>query len=172
MTEPSPGTARPDEDPDLFRAEVNYTSAEAAFAARLIEKDYFCTLLLKHLAGSGDTLVFRGGTCLVKVHAGFYRLSEDLDFVLRVRTDAPRAERSARAVRVREAAAALTGNLPVFRAAQLLTGANRSTQCVAIRDFYDIDCYSQTGHRSSGWRIGRIGPLHTGRTRQRTSGCL
>ena len=28
----------------------------------------------------GDDLVFKGGTCLTKVHAELYRLSEDLDY--------------------------------------------------------------------------------------------
>ena len=39
------------EDPDLFREAVNFTTAETAFASRLIEKDYFCTVLLAYLAG-------------------------------------------------------------------------------------------------------------------------
>ena len=71
------------EDTDLFQETVNFTAAETTFAARLIEKDYFCTVLLEHLAAvTGGQLVFKGGTCLTKVHAGFYRLSEDLDFVI------------------------------------------------------------------------------------------
>ena len=63
------------EDPDMFREAVNFTAAETTFLPRLIEKDYFCTLLLRYLSASDGSLVFKGGTCLAKVYAGFYRLS-------------------------------------------------------------------------------------------------
>ena len=39
-------------------------------------------------------LVFKGGTCLSKVYADFYRLSEDLDLVVPVPIDARRSARS------------------------------------------------------------------------------
>ena len=70
------------EDPVLFEAAIRLTAGETGFPPRLIEKDYFCSVLLEHLAARCDTLIFKGGTCLAKVHAGFYRLSEDLDFVI------------------------------------------------------------------------------------------
>ena len=38
--------------------------------------------------------VFKGGTCLARVHAGFYRLSEDLDFVIPVPTRMARTDNS------------------------------------------------------------------------------
>lgn len=34
------------EDPELFREAVTFTAAETAFVPRLIEKDYYCTVLL------------------------------------------------------------------------------------------------------------------------------
>lgn len=37
-------------DADLFREALNFTAARTGFVPRLIEKDYFCTLLLAHLA--------------------------------------------------------------------------------------------------------------------------
>ena len=117
------------EDMELFREAMNFTAAETAFAARLIEKDYFCSVLLEHLAAvTGGQLVFKGGTCLAKVHAEFYRLSEDLDFVLPMPVDAPRSERSRRAVALKEAVAALPRALPCFRVVEPLLGANESTQ--------------------------------------------
>lgn len=68
------------EDVELFRAAVQFTAAESGFVPRLIEKDYFCTVLLDYLSRSaGNGLVFKGGTCLAKVHSELYRLSEDLD---------------------------------------------------------------------------------------------
>lgn len=120
------------EDQELFREAVNLTSAETAFAARLIEKDYFCSVLLEHLAAvTGGQLVFKGGTCLAKVHAEFYRLSEDLDFVLPMAVDAPRSERSKRAVGLKKVVAALPRAQPCFRVVEPLQGANESTQYIS-----------------------------------------
>ena len=67
------------EDPDYFQAVVRFTSEVTTFSARLVEKDYSCTVLLEYLSAASDRLVFKGGTRLAKVHAHFYRLSEDLD---------------------------------------------------------------------------------------------
>src|SRR3972149_5946169 len=84
------------EDVALFREAVNFTAAETAFPPRLIEKDYFCSVLLEYLAVTESSLVFKGGTCLTKVYAGFYRLSEDLDFAISTSVDASRRERRRR----------------------------------------------------------------------------
>src|SRR4030043_257539 len=82
------------EDPDYFRTAVRFTSQVTTFAPRLVEKDYFCTVLLEYLSDASDGLVFKGGTCLAKVHADFYRLSEDLDFVVPAPVTSSRAQRS------------------------------------------------------------------------------
>ena len=117
------------EDTKMFREAVNLTAAETAFAARLIEKDYFCTVLLEQLAAvRGGQLVFKGGTCLAKVHADFYRLSEDLDFVIPMSVNASRSERSKQATGLKEAVAALPRVLPCFRVVEPLQGASESTQ--------------------------------------------
>ena len=94
MSVPEPAPIRPHKDPALFREAVTFTAAETGFVPRLIEKDYYCTVLLVYLAACGAGLVFRGGTCPAKVHAEFYRLSEDLDFVIPTPVDASRADRS------------------------------------------------------------------------------
>ena len=120
------------QDPALFREAVNYTAAATAFPSRLIEKDYFCSVLLQHLAGAGCGLVFKGGTCLAKVHAGFYRLSEDLDFVIPTPVDASRAERSRRAAESKAAVAEIGERLPGLRVITALTGANDSTQYIGV----------------------------------------
>ncbi|MEI7935088.1 MAG: nucleotidyl transferase AbiEii/AbiGii toxin family protein [Verrucomicrobiota bacterium] len=70
------------EQAEMFRDALALTRQRTGFVARLIEKDYFCTLLLEYLAEASPELVFKGGTCLAKIHADFYRLSEDLDFVI------------------------------------------------------------------------------------------
>ena len=50
----------------------------------LIEKDYYCSLILNYFFNGDTSLVFKGGTCLSKVYVDFYRLSEDLDLIITV----------------------------------------------------------------------------------------
>ena len=117
------------EDTELFQEAVNLTAAETTFSPRLIEKDYFCTVLLEHLASvTGGELVFKGGTCLAKVHAEFYRLSEDLDFVIPMDVDASRSERRKRMDELKKAIVKLPRVLPCFRVVEPLRGANDSAQ--------------------------------------------
>jgi predicted nucleotidyltransferase component of viral defense system len=125
-------TAKLQADPDFFRAAVNFTAQRTSFAARLIEKDYFCSMLLEYLASISETLVFKGGTCLAKIYAGFCRLSEDLDFVVSMPTNAKRTDRSKKAAALKQAMAGLPDRIPAFRMIQPLTGANNSTQYIAI----------------------------------------
>ena len=81
-------------DEGRFRDALTRTASDTGFSARLIEKDYYCSVLLKDLAVLyGQGLVFKGGTCLSKVHADFFRLSEDLDFSISVKPDAGRGKR-------------------------------------------------------------------------------
>lgn len=42
-----------EEDPVLLSEAIGFTSAETGFIPRLIEKDYFCSVLLEYLAASG-----------------------------------------------------------------------------------------------------------------------
>ncbi len=127
MTDPSP--FRLHEDLALFSEAVNFTASETGFAARLIEKDYFCTVLLDFLARTaGDGLVFKGGTCLAKVHVRFYRLSEDLDFAIPLPVGASRTQRRRSVVAVKEAIATVGDHLPTMETGQLLTGANNGAQ--------------------------------------------
>lgn len=112
----------------MFRDALALTRQQTGFAERLIEKDYFCTVLLEYLVSASDELVFKGGTCLAKVHGDFYRLSEDLDFVIPMGADAPRSQRSKKALRLKEALAALPERRPFLRLIKPLAGANNSTQ--------------------------------------------
>lgn len=80
--------------PREFRAAIEYTSAQSGFIARLIEKDYWCSMLLHAMFENGDTpLVFKGGTLLSKSYADFQRLSEDLDFTVASEDLGSRSER-------------------------------------------------------------------------------
>ena len=83
---------------EKFLKAVRATSRISGFSGTLIEKDYYCSLILKEIFQSKDcNLIFKGGTLLNKVHAGFYRLSEDLDFAISAIPKLPRKKRSASA---------------------------------------------------------------------------
>ena len=155
------------EDTDLFQETVNFTAAETTFAARLIEKDYFCTVLLEHLASvTGGELVFKGGTCLTKVHAGFYRLSEDLDFVIPMAVDAPRSERSKRMDGLKKAIVALPRALPCFRVVEPLQGANESTQYIGSVGYVStLDQHEDTIKIEISLREPLLTPTVTGEAR-------
>src|SRR2546428_1038762 len=117
------------EDIDRFREALTYTEARVGFTARLIEKDYYCSLILQDLAPLFDCgMVFKGGTCLSKVYQEFYRLSEDLDFSLGVALDATRADRRNRIAPVKQHLSGLCDRLRCLEAVTPLTAANRSTQ--------------------------------------------
>lgn len=82
-----------DTDPDIFREALAYSEATTGFTATLIEKDYYCSLILQYFFDSDTSLVFKGGTCLSKVYADFYRLSEDLDLIIPVAANTSRDQR-------------------------------------------------------------------------------
>ncbi len=124
------------EDPEFFKAAVTFTAKVTTFSPRLVEKDYFCTVLLEYLATVGNIFVFKGGTCLAKIHADFYRLSEDLDFVVSMPVDSSRSERSKMATGLKDIVNALPDRLPGFRVVEPLTGANNSTQYNAMIGYH------------------------------------
>ncbi len=117
-----------EEDPALFREAVQFTAAETGFVPRLIEKDYFYSVLLEYLAASNEELIFKGGTCLAKVHAGFYRLSEDLDFSISTPADSTRKSRGDSIAPLKAVVADIAKRLPAFRVEEPLAGSNNSTQ--------------------------------------------
>jgi predicted nucleotidyltransferase component of viral defense system len=125
------------EDSDFFREAVNFTATVTSFLPRLIEKDYFNTLLLKYLSINNE-LVFKGGTCLAKVHSEFYRLSEDLDFTISISIDSSRSERRKQALPLRQSINALPAQIPMFKLVQQLTGANNSTQYIALVQYKSL----------------------------------
>lgn len=124
-------------DADLFRASVNHTAAETKFLERLIEKDYFCSLLLEYFSTIPD-LVFKGGTCLAKVHADFYRLSEDLDFTIPMPVDSTRKDRQEKIKPTKEAFKKIQTELPDIRIIEDLTGANSSMQYLATVEYTSL----------------------------------
>jgi predicted nucleotidyltransferase component of viral defense system len=120
------------DDDALFRTALALTEAATEFSARLIEKDFFCSLLLTDLqAAGGAPLVFKGGTCLSKVYSEFYRLSEDLDFAVSAPTTAPRSTRSKLAQAAKGHLAGISRRIPALQVVDALRGYNNSTQYIA-----------------------------------------
>jgi predicted nucleotidyltransferase component of viral defense system len=146
---------RPHEDRELFRRSINFTVAETTFQSRLVEKDYFCTVVLQFLGGTPG-LVFKGGTCLAKVHTGFYRLSEDLDFVIPMPIDSKRKERSSAIDPAKKAFKKLTSGTTVFRQKEALKGANNSTQYIGVLEY---DSFLSDGTESIKFEISLREPL-------------
>jgi len=65
---------------------ITEISHKEGFLTRLLEKDYKITTIIQDIAKSNiDNLIFKGGTCLNKCYLGFYRLSEDIDFLLYIK---------------------------------------------------------------------------------------
>ena len=126
------------EDPAYFREAVDFTAAATGFPSRLVEKDYFCTVLLQHMAATDAELVFKGATCLAKVHADFYRLSEDIDFVIPTPVDASRTQRSRRARGLKTAVERIDRESAGFRVTSPMTGANNSTQYIAVLGYSSL----------------------------------
>ena len=72
---------------DEFLKILERTSAQTGFPLRLLEKDYYITVVLSGINELSNDLVFKGGTCFSKIYYSYYRLSEDLDFTLKLSTD-------------------------------------------------------------------------------------
>ena len=126
----------PHNDARLFVDALGYTAAQTGFSARLIEKDYYCSIILRELHPLFERgLVFKGGTALSKVHAGFHRLSEDLDFAISVEADATPGDRRAAIKAVKEFLGEMAGTLAWLSELMPLTGANKSTQYNGLYSF-------------------------------------
>jgi predicted nucleotidyltransferase component of viral defense system len=79
------------------------------FRLEIVEKDYYLTLVLNNVGSHlSDKLVLKGGTLLNKIHLGYNRLSEDLDFTyLNKEQLTSRSKRSRAIIPIRE-------NMPEF----------------------------------------------------------
>jgi predicted nucleotidyltransferase component of viral defense system len=61
---------------------IRKVTVETKFVPEMLEKDYHLTKILHKISEKHmKDVVFKGGTCLNKCYLGFYRLSEDLDFI-------------------------------------------------------------------------------------------
>jgi predicted nucleotidyltransferase component of viral defense system len=116
-------------DARTFMEMVRTTSDQSGFDARLVEKDYYCSLLLQQLCDANGPLVFKGGTCISKVFSSFYRLSEDLDFCIPGAES--RAARRRRIDPIKKAVGIVPERIEGLKIVDSLTGRNVSTQYVA-----------------------------------------
>jgi len=117
------------EDSQRFREAITLAEASSGFSARLIEKDYYCSLVLHDLAVQFQQgLIFKGGTCLSKVHADFFRLSEDLDFAISIQPAASRADRRRAVTPIRNHLNEIMSRFPCFELVEEITGHNDSRQ--------------------------------------------
>ncbi len=118
-------------DPETLLLMVRTTAERTGFDARLVEKDYYCSLLLKGLNAEKGGLIFKGGTCISKVFSDFYRLSEDLDFSISIAAGDTRTVRRKKIDPFKKSVADLPENVPGVRIVEVLTGRNVSTQYVS-----------------------------------------
>jgi predicted nucleotidyltransferase component of viral defense system len=136
MSEPGPRNAHLDSA--AFRAAVERTAHDFDFRPVLVEKDYFCSLLLEAVAPVQASWIFKGGTCLSKIYADFYRLSEDLDFSIPIQATATRTERRRLIDPAKKIVDALPERVVGIEVEEPLTGRNVSTQYVAVARYKSV----------------------------------
>jgi len=124
-----------DTDPDIFREALSYSEGLTGFTASLIEKDYYCSLILHHLFDRETQLVFKGGTCLSKVYADFYGLSEDLDLVIPVAVDTPRNQRRSAMDPMKSLFDELPAAIPGIAVSKAFRGHNESRQYIGCLEY-------------------------------------
>ncbi len=124
-----------DDDPDIFREALAHSEAITGFTATLIERDYYCSLVLQYLFDKESPLVFKGATCLSKVYADFYRLSEDLDLIIPVAADTPRTKRRAKMQPVRRIFEKLPILVPGMTISETFQGHNASRQYIGYLEY-------------------------------------
>ncbi len=84
---------------DEFLKMLERTAAQTGFTLRLLEKDYYITVVLSGINELSKDLVFKGGTALSKIYYSYYRLSEDLDFTLKMPADSTTRTARSRAMK-------------------------------------------------------------------------
>lgn len=126
-------------DTERFLEAVNYTAATTGFTERLIEKDYFCSLVLCDCASLFQAgYVFKGGTSLSKVHTKFYRMSEDLDFCYSTQPDATRRTRRNNSHSFREHFSSINSRLDELTVREEIIGHNESRQYSGLLSYRSL----------------------------------
>lgn len=125
-------------DPDIFQEALAYSEADKGFTSTLIEKDYYCSLVLQYFFSNETSLVFKGGTCLSKVHVDFYRLSEDLDLIIPVTADTTRTQRSANMEPIKNMFEKLPSAVPAVTICEAFEGHNASRQYIGSLEYHSV----------------------------------
>ena len=125
-------------DQDIFRESLSYSEGVTGFTASLIEKDYYCSLILHHIFDRETPLVFKGGTCLSKVYADFYRLSEDLDLVIPISVDTPRNQRRSKMDPMKKVFDELPAIVPGISVSRAFRGHNESRQYIGYLEYPSV----------------------------------
>ena len=146
--------------PAGLQAAVEFTAAETGFIPALIEKDYWCSVVLWRLFANGDCpLVFKGGTLLSKAYVTFNRLSEDLDFTLPTDKSVTRGERSRRGKEIASQVAAIAGEFAMT--AGDWQSFNNSTQHQMILSYQSVFGGNGTIKLEVGQRELPMRPIQT-----------
>jgi predicted nucleotidyltransferase component of viral defense system len=123
---------------EKFRAAIEFTALTSGFRRELIEKDYYCSIVLAYLFSEETPLIFKGGTCLNKIHVGFYRLSEDLDFSIAVNQGATRGERRKAMEPAKHQFSMIQKTVPTLKIVSELTGHNEGRQYTATLAYQSV----------------------------------
>lgn len=119
-------------DRDKLEKIIPFIAEKYNFRLEIIEKDYYLTLILNSVESHlSQSLVFKGGTLLNKIHLNYHRLSEDIDFTyFRPEDLETRSKRSRAMTPIREKMPALLKLLELKSEKPEGEGANNSTQYV------------------------------------------
>lgn len=133
---------------------ITHSATSTGFAASLIEKDYYCSLILKHIYDHDflrDHLIFKGGTLLAKCYLPFFRLSEDLDFAVVNELCQERKDRRKLADAIRAIIPDLLAESG-FREASVFRGFNESRQYNAVFAYNSVTIPEDTIKFEVGFR--------------------
>jgi len=126
-------------DREIFITSIENAAIRYGFSNRLVEKDYYCSLILGYLYQQNkEEIIFKGGTCLNKVYAGFYRMSEDLDFSISTEIDSKRSQRRRMIEPYKGIVALIEKTVPELTMSQPLKGYNNSNQYVSYLEYKSV----------------------------------
>lgn len=124
---------------DEFLKVLERTSSQTGFPLRLLEKDYYITVVLSRINDLSNDLVLKGGTCLSKIYYSYYRLSEDLDFTLKMSSGSTARTMRRNAIRpIKEALRPFLRNFDMNIEELDKAGHRESTQYIYYLDYDSV----------------------------------
>lgn len=125
-------------DKNEFLKVLERASAQTGFPLRMLEKDYYITIVLSKINELSKELIFKGGTCLSKIYYSYYRLSEDLDFTLKLAGASTRTTRSNAIKPVKEKLKPFLKNFGMSIDGIEKAGHRESTQYIFYLDYDSV----------------------------------